>query len=63
LEEWLFHLQAPSGLDVKPKEVEIVLNGRKKVLAGEELNKWEYQRYMQDYVGRTLSPQTGTEGW
>jgi arylsulfatase A-like enzyme len=37
-------------LDVKPREVEIVVDGKKKVLTGEDLNKWKYQRYMQDYL-------------
>jgi arylsulfatase A-like enzyme len=37
-------------LDTKPVEVEIVVNGEKKTLRGEELNKWKYQRYMQDYL-------------
>lgn len=34
----------------KPTEVEITVNGEKKTLRGEELNKWKYQRYMQDYL-------------
>ncbi len=37
-------------LAVKPAEVEIELNGEKKILAGDELKKWKYQRYMQDYL-------------
>jgi len=37
-------------LNVKPAEVEIEVDGRKKVLKGEELNAWKYQRYMQDYL-------------
>ncbi len=37
-------------LDTAPTEVEITVNGQKKILAGEELNKWKYQRYMQDYL-------------
>jgi arylsulfatase A-like enzyme len=37
-------------LSTKPKEVETVVNGTKRVLAGEELNRWKYQRYMQDYL-------------
>ena len=37
-------------LNVKPTEVEIVENGQKKTLRGEELNRWKYQRYMQDYL-------------
>lgn len=35
---------------VKPKEVETVIDGKKVTLTGEELNKWKYQRYMQDYL-------------
>jgi len=37
-------------LDVVPKEVQIEVNGAKKSLTGDELNKWKYQRYMQDYL-------------
>ena len=37
-------------LNTKPKMVEIVVDGQKKTLVGEELNKWKYQRYMQDYL-------------
>jgi arylsulfatase A-like enzyme len=37
-------------LGAKPIEVQVVLEGRKKILSGEELNKWKYQRYMQDYL-------------
>jgi arylsulfatase A-like enzyme len=37
-------------LSTKPKEVEITVNGVKEVLSGEELNRWKYQRYMQDYL-------------
>lgn len=38
-------------LGEKPTEVELVVDGRKKVLRGEELNRWKYQRYLQDYLG------------
>jgi len=37
-------------LGVKPTSVEIEVNGQKKTLAGDALNKWKYQRYMQDYL-------------
>ena len=37
-------------LNTKPSEVEIELNGEKKTLTGEALNRWKYQRYMQDYL-------------
>jgi len=37
-------------LNTKPTEVEIEVDGVKKTLAGDELNKWKYQRYMQDYL-------------
>lgn len=37
-------------LGVKPTEVEIEVDGQKKLLKGEELNAWKYQRYMQDYL-------------
>ncbi|MEI6357380.1 MAG: sulfatase-like hydrolase/transferase, partial [Verrucomicrobiota bacterium] len=51
-------LVPPAGLTVAerqrwvgevPVEVEIVVDGRKKVLRGDELDRWKYQRYMQDY--------------
>jgi arylsulfatase A-like enzyme len=45
-------------LGVKPTEVEIEVDGRKKVLKGEELNKWKYQRYMQDYLACVQSVDT-----
>lgn len=34
----------------KPAEVEISVDGVKTILRGEALNKWKYQRYMQDYL-------------
>lgn len=37
-------------LGEKPNSVEIEVNGQKKTLTGEELNKFKYQRYMQDYL-------------
>ncbi|MCX7044359.1 MAG: DUF4976 domain-containing protein, partial [Candidatus Sumerlaeota bacterium] len=37
-------------LGIKPTEVEIESGGQKKTLKGDELNKWKYQRYMQDYL-------------
>jgi arylsulfatase A-like enzyme len=38
-------------LGVKPTEVEIVgPNGTKKTLTGDDLIRWKYQRYMQDYL-------------
>jgi arylsulfatase A-like enzyme len=37
-------------LGTKPKEVEIEVNGQKKLLQGGELNAWKYQRYMRDYL-------------
>ncbi len=37
-------------LNAKPTEVEIEVDGQKKILKGEELNAWKYQRYMQDYL-------------
>src|SRR5262249_20503550 len=37
-------------LETKPTEVEIEVDGKKKVLTGDELNNWKYQRYMQDYL-------------
>ena len=52
-------LQPPPGLSrsdlnawlgVKPTELELVIDGKAKRLAGEELNAWKYQRYLQDYL-------------
>lgn len=47
-------LQGPARsrwLNEKPMQVEIALaDGTKKTLTGEELIKWKYQRYMQDYL-------------
>jgi arylsulfatase A-like enzyme len=46
-------LQGPARnqwLNTKPTEVETVLDGKRKLLTGEELNAWKYQRYMQDYL-------------
>lgn len=37
-------------LDVKPTSVEVLTDGAKRTLTGEELNRWKYQRYMQDYL-------------
>jgi arylsulfatase A-like enzyme len=38
-------------LGTKPTEVEIERDGRKVVLAGDDLKRWKYQRYLQDYLG------------
>ena len=46
-------LQGPQRnqwLSEKPTEVEVEEGGQKKVLKGEALNRWKYQRYMQDYL-------------
>lgn len=37
-------------LQVKPTEVETVIDGVKKTLTGRALEDWKYQRYMQDYL-------------
>ena len=37
-------------LNESPREVEIDVDGNKQVLTGDALNKWKYQRYMQDYL-------------
>ncbi len=37
-------------LAVKPTEVEIEIEGRIRTLQGEDLKRWKYQRYMQDYL-------------
>ena len=38
-------------LNAVPQVVEVVVDGKKKTLTGEALNRWKYQRYMQDYLG------------
>jgi arylsulfatase A-like enzyme len=46
-------LQGPERakwLQVKPTEIEITVNGEKKTLTGDALNRWKYQRYMRDYL-------------
>ncbi len=52
-------LEPPAGLsvaernkwlDVAPMEIETVINGQTRKLAGEELRAWKYQRYLQDYL-------------
>jgi arylsulfatase A-like enzyme len=42
--------QRLSWLDVKPNEVDTVMDGKPVKLTGEALNRWKYQRYMQDYL-------------
>jgi arylsulfatase A-like enzyme len=37
-------------LGVKPTEVEIDAGGEKRILTGDALNHWKYQRYLQDYL-------------
>jgi arylsulfatase A-like enzyme len=37
-------------LSVKPTEVETEIDGKMQKLTGEALNKWKYQRYLQDYL-------------
>lgn len=37
-------------LDTKPLEVDVVKDGVHQLLTGEALNRWKYQRYMQDYL-------------
>jgi arylsulfatase A-like enzyme len=37
-------------LDAKPAEVEVEEGGQKKVLKGDALKRWKYQRYMRDYL-------------
>lgn len=37
-------------LNAKPTEVEIGEGAERRVLKGEELDRWKYQRYMQDYL-------------
>jgi arylsulfatase A-like enzyme len=50
--------QRAAWLGVKPTEVEIEENGKPRVLKGDELNKWKYQRYMQDYLACVQSVDT-----
>jgi len=42
--------EARKWLQVKPTEVETVIDGVKKTLVGRELEDWKYQRYMQGYL-------------
>jgi arylsulfatase A-like enzyme len=37
-------------LRVKPAEVELEVAGAKRTLTGQELTRWKYQRYLQDYL-------------
>jgi arylsulfatase A-like enzyme len=37
-------------LDTKPTEVQVEIDGTMRSLTGEALNRWKYQRYMQDYL-------------
>ena len=37
-------------LTVKPTEVTLTVDGKPTTLTGEELARWKYQRYMQDYL-------------
>jgi arylsulfatase A-like enzyme len=37
-------------LAVKPTEVAIEVDGKTRTLQGDELKRWKYQRYMQDYL-------------
>lgn len=43
-------LERRQWLQVKPTEVKITVDGQTKTLKGDELNRWKYQRYMQDYL-------------
>jgi arylsulfatase A-like enzyme len=61
-------LQPPAGLQgaarsqwlgVKPTEVEVEVEGHKKVLTGAALDDWKYQRYMQDYLACVQSVDDG----
>jgi arylsulfatase A-like enzyme len=36
--------------DTKPQSMTVEVNGRKKVLTGDELLRWKYQRYIKDYL-------------
>jgi arylsulfatase A-like enzyme len=42
--------QRAEWLRVKPTTVEIEVSGRQETLTGDALNKYKYQRYMQDYL-------------
>jgi arylsulfatase A-like enzyme len=61
-------LEPPTGLsnqerqrwlNESPREVEIEVDGRKQTLTGDALNKWKYQRYMQDYLACVQSVDDG----
>ena len=42
--------QRADWLAVKPALVEVDIAGGRQMLTGDPLNKWKYQRYMQDYL-------------
>ena len=46
----LGELERQRWVNEKPTEVEIEQDGHTRILRGEELDRWKYQRYMQDYL-------------
>jgi len=46
----LSEAERPSWLGVKPTEVKVEQGGRVVTLTGDDLKRWKYQRYMQDYL-------------
>lgn len=47
---FLSQLEKNRWLDTAPDLVELASGGQSRSLSGGELNKWKYQRYMQDYL-------------
>jgi arylsulfatase A-like enzyme len=55
-------LEAPAlqtWLNTKPDEVTVDVGGMPTTLRGEALNRWKYQRYMQDYLATVQSVDDG----
>ena len=46
----------------KPDTVTITRDGQEVTLTGEELARWKYQRYMQDYLARSVASTTTSAG-
>ena len=46
----LSNAEAQRWLNVKPEQVEIEQDGKQVTLTGTELDRWKYQRYLQDYL-------------
>ena len=49
--ESLIGRERNAWLDTRPTAVEVVIDGAPQTLTGDALNRWKYQRYLQDYLG------------